>query len=148
MLSGCACMIFGQTEEKIISIPFNSEEKKALRVEMIEMDIAIRTIVSMISLNKPDRLEFLFKRLTELQMASSVYHKTGIEGVVKKWKSNGLMKHLVKIQSESSTLVDYLHGINADEKKKEIQWSSVYDANRKIIESCQSCHKSSGVEMK
>jgi len=139
--------LMGQTRNKVISIDYSKEEKKALRVEMIEMDITIRTIASMISLNNSDRLEALFLRLKTLQTADSVYYKTAIAATIKKWKKKGLLEDLLKIQSESNTILDYLKEVSDSKNKDEIQWNIIYQANQKILESCQNCHKSSGVNI-
>lgn len=146
-LYGLVGQINGQAIEKKTLPVFTDEEARAVRVEMIEMDIAVRTLASMISLNKTDRLEVIFRRLGELQMTGSVYHKNGISGAVKKWKTSGLMKHVDTIQSESAAMVEYLNGWNTGEKKQEVNWNEVHNANRKILENCQECHKRSGVEL-
>ena len=132
---------------KGLSIQYTLEEKKAIRIEMIEMDITLRTMTSMISLNKPDRLEILFKKLSELQLVNSTYHKAGISGAEKKWKKHELTGYLDKIQKESKNITKYLHEINTAEKKQEVKWDIIYQANRKILENCQGCHKVVGVDI-
>jgi|GEM_PF-3272176 len=153
-LAGFFCMAPGlvsgqgaKAPADVVKIDYTKVEKKALRVEMIEMDITIRTISSMISLNKPDRLELLFKRLSELQTSSSEYHKKGIAGVVKKWKNNGLVKYLEAIQKESSEIAEKLHVANTGGKKEETPWRTLLETQTRILENCQGCHKSLGVEM-
>lgn len=142
------CSVPATLAEKKSSKPlikFSNDEAKAVRVEMIEMDITIRSIASMISLNNTERLAVLFDRLTEFKTLSSPYYKSGINGAIRKWKAKNLYSYLDEIRKTSQKAVKTL----AEEKNNDpmnIQWKVIYDYNQKILENCRLCHSESGVD--
>ncbi|MDH4199514.1 MAG: hypothetical protein OEV66_03950 [Spirochaetia bacterium] len=147
LFSGFFFMAFSESSDKIISINYTQSEQKAVRVEMIEMDIAIRTIISMVSLDRTDRLGPWFQRLSVLQTESSLYHKKGISGAVAKWKKNKLYPYISSIQSQANETVKYL-GKQKEQEFKDLQWDLIYDSCKKITENCRQCHKKSGIAEK
>jgi len=146
LFGGVFFALSAEPASKKLTLHFTDQEKKAVRIEMIEMDITIRTIVSMISLNKPDRLEVQFSKLAKLHLEDSVYHKKSISAAVNKWKQTGLIKYIDAIQTEASAISGYLAKQIADEAKNTMDWELVYQANKKILENCRACHVLVGID--
>lgn len=116
---------------------YSADEKKAIRREMIEMDIAVRNIGSLISLGSKAPLAENFSSLQKWHTLEHPVHKVGIASVKKKWSATGVLKYKNQIQSTAGTLREYVLGMG-----KKPEWEKVSKGFTNILANCRGCHQS------
>jgi hypothetical protein len=135
-----------QDNQKKININYSKMEQKALRYEMIEQDIFLRTISSMISLGNADRLKYWFEKLTVLSTSESLYYKKNIASVMEKWKKQSIDTFMNNIRIESGLMVKYI-GKFEESKYEGLDWAEVNKSFFVIIDNCRGCHSSLEVKI-
>lgn len=124
-----------------VTIKYTTNEKKAIRREMIESDIAIRTLASLISVGQYKEIEQQFISLSRYQIANHPDLKGPFNLVVKKWQNAGIEKYAQvqhKVAGDARSLVK-------NKVAQTIPWTKVQSAFNDILQSCRDCHEATGV---
>lgn len=128
VFSACFFFVFAQL------LP--TDEQTAIRREMIEKDIAIRNIASLIALGETKDLAKQFSILSEYQMVSHPQLKEVFQKVLTKWKKRGLDRYFESLQKKSKSLKEILQG-----EKNSNFWSKLSEGYLAILSDCRGCHK-------
>ncbi|GEM_PF-2941553 len=113
-------------------------EKKALRREMTEMDIAIREMVSAATLNQPKVVFRRFSQLSSFTVASSPYYKNVFPSLSSKLKGKNLFVYFQKMHGDAAAA--YASGKNIQSCNEACQ-NIFYMHYKKIITHCSECHR-------
>ncbi len=120
-----------------IRLELGHAEKKALRREMTEMDIAIREMVSAAALNQPQVIFRRFSQLSSFTIASSPYYKNVFPSLSAKLKGKNLFVHFQKIHGDATTA--YASGKNIQSCNETCR-NLFYVHYKKIVTHCSECH--------
>ena len=112
-------------------------EKKAVRREMIEMDIAVRNLTSIIATSEKKMLEDSLERLIVWQIKDHPEHGKNFRTALTRWESKGALKFGKQIQSEANALRNYTAGRG---KFTAADWARMQNGLMKILGACQGCH--------
>jgi hypothetical protein len=115
-----------------------SAEKKAVRREMIEMDVAVRNLTSIIATSDKKMLEDSLERLVVWQIKDHPEHGKGFRSALGKWETKGALKFGKQVQSEANALRSYTQGRG---KFQPGDWARVESGFIKILKACQGCHE-------
>jgi len=117
-------------------------EEKAQRAVMVEMDIRIRNIASMLSLKDGAGLYYNFRKLGRIDIERPNEYKKAYVGLYQKWEKNDLAKYLNNVKTSAEAGRKYLSDIYNNESK--IVWTRVENEYSKIINECRNCHAAVG----
>jgi hypothetical protein len=115
------------------------DEKKALHLQMIEYDISIRNIPSMISLQNFTRVEMYFGMLVNVKLLESPYYKESLQAALEKLKKKGTYSFYEMMQQESAAAIEALQGSTSG--KVDVNMDKLYSSYRIIVDQCAGCHK-------
>ncbi|MDH5716919.1 MAG: hypothetical protein OEZ22_04705 [Spirochaetia bacterium] len=116
----------------------SKEERLALKREMIEMDIDIRNLASMISMGNINEIRRIFYTSSSIRTFQINEHKDGIKRAIKKIRGRGLLSYLLNINNESLKMYNYIN--DNIKEKKEINWEVIKSSYNRMIENCRYCH--------
>ncbi len=113
-------------------------KKKAIRREMVEMDVATRNIASILSLRAQSKLDDSLQRLASWQMKTHPELGKPFASVLTSWEKKGVLVFGQALQKEVAGLRRF-----AGQRKKldEKDWDKVNQSFVKIIKNCQGCHQ-------
>lgn len=112
-------------------------EKKAVRREMIEMDIAVRNLTSIIATSEKKMVEDSLERLVVWQIKDHPEHGKNFRSVLGKWEAKGALKFGKQIQAEANAMRSYTQGRG---KFAAADWARISTGLNKILGACQGCH--------
>lgn len=113
-------------------------EKKAVRREMIELDIAVRNFASIIATADKKMLEDTLDRLVNWQIKDHPEHGKVFREVLTKWENSGVLKFGQKVHVEASAIKSYAQGRG---KFSDADWARIDQGFLKILHACQGCHE-------
>ena len=119
-------------------IPLVKAEERALKYEIIELDIGIRNAASMISTGNTRQLINSLVTLRAFQTANSIRHRESFSALVKKLEAADLLPHFQAIHREAQELQAYL--LNENKKGRAIDWSNVERSFNKVLTGCRNIH--------
>ncbi|MCS6983543.1 MAG: hypothetical protein NZM25_00250 [Leptospiraceae bacterium] len=117
-------------------------EKVAVRREMIEKDIAIRNLASIIALGAEKELMYQLSQLSEYQMLSHPQLREPFERVLAQWKKKGVEKYFTSLQKTAQNLKALL----ASQDKSKL-WEKMAEGYQAILADCRFCHETLQVEV-
>jgi hypothetical protein len=112
-------------------------EKKAVRREMIEMDIAVRNLTSTIATSEKKMLEDSLERLITWQIKDHPEHGKNFRSALGRWETKGALKFGKQIQAEANAMRNYTAGRG---KFNSSDWARIGSGLNKILGACQGCH--------
>lgn len=115
------------------------EERRALRLEMIEYDVSLRSIPSLIALEDKKRVAHYFESYAVFETSENPVYKGHFESALKKLKSAGLYRHLETIQKEGQRAAAYIREKMIEGKAT--SYGPVYQSYKLIVENCRRCHE-------
>jgi len=121
----------------LVAASLSTPEKKAVRREMIELDIAVRNMTSIIATGERKMLDDTLERLVTWQIKDHPEHGKVFREVLKKWESSGAIKFGHKVHTEANQLRGF---VASHAKFGEAEWSRVQQSFQKILSACQGCH--------
>lgn len=118
-------------------------KKKAIRREMIEMDIAVRNLTSIIALGESKQLDDSLARLVAWQMKDHPDLGSAFREVLAGWQSRGLARYGSELQKEAHALRSF-----AAQRRRlsDADWSRINTGFHKILMNCQNCHEAARKE--
>lgn len=114
-------------------------EKKAVRREMIEMDIAVRNLTSIIATGDKKMISDSLDRLVQWQVKDHPEHGKTFASVLGRWEKQGVLKFGKQVQTEANTLRNFVAG-QGGTTLSEAGWAKVSAGFTKILAACQGCH--------
>ncbi len=112
-------------------------EKKAVRREMIEMDIAARNLTSIIATSEKKMLEDSLERLITWQIKDHPEHGKNFRSALSRWESKGALKYGKQVQTEANAMRSYAASRG---KFTAADWTRIANGLNKILTACQGCH--------
>lgn len=112
-------------------------EKKAVRREMIEMDVAVRNLTSIIATSEKKMLEDSLERLITWQIKDHPEHGKNFRSALARWETKGALKFGKQVQAEANALRSYTAGRG---KFTPADWTRIHSGLSKILTACQGCH--------
>jgi cytochrome c553 len=121
----------------LFAVGLSVAEKKAVRREMIEMDIAVRNLTSIIATSEKKMLEDSLERLITWQIKDHPEHGKNFRSVLGRWEGKGALKYGKQIQTEANAMRSYTAGRS---KFTTDDWTRINNGLTKILTACQGCH--------
>lgn len=118
-------------------------KKKAIRREMIEMDIAVRNLTSVIALGDRKLLDDSLSRLVAWQMKDHPDLGSAFREVLAGWQSRGLARYGSELQKEAHTLRSFA---GQKSRMNDADWGRINTGFNKILMNCQNCHEAARKE--
>jgi len=122
----------------LVAAPLTVTEKKAVRREMIEMDIAVRNLTTIIATGERKMLDDSLQRLVGWQMKDNPELGKTLRNVITRWDQSGAGKYATQVQREAQALRSYVGGRG---KFSAQDWTRMTQGLGKILGSCQGCHE-------
>jgi len=113
-------------------------EKKAIRREMIELDIATRNLASIIAQGDRKSLDDSLSRLASWQINTHPELGKFFQNVLSQWETRGTLKYAVALHREAAGLRNF---IGKKPRLSESDWNSVSAGLNKILSQCRNCHQ-------
>jgi len=110
---------------------------------MIEMDIAVRNLATIIATGDKKMLDDSLQRIVQWQMKDHPDLGKAFRSVLAKWEKSDAIKYGRQLQKEASRLRGYA---NAHGKFSADDWSHIQTSFTKILNSCRGCHEMSKKE--
>lgn len=120
-----------------------TDEKKALRREMIEYDITIRDMASHISMRYRNKTEANAAYIASSPTLQHAELGKDYKKVRAKFSSAGIMSYVTNLESEAQALYTYMKTVN--KSGKSVDWPRVQSSYIKILNQCTMCHQKAGV---
>ena len=123
---------------RTIKLQLDRAEAKAQRNDMIEMDVRIRNISSMLSLGHAEGLYQNFNRLARIETNRPNSMRKGYQSLYKKWTKHGLnqyMENIIKTAKRASATLRKTYKTPAD-----VDWTSFEKEFESILTNCRKCH--------
>lgn len=127
--------ILGDSRKIYLDLSYN--EKKALKREMVEMDISIREFASAMALNHPQVASRRFQKLSSFQIAISPYYKKIFPSLAKKLQDQNLYNRFHQLHHEAKK------AYNATKKYQQCdsECRNLFHLHyKKVLFHCSSCH--------
>ena len=121
------------------SLRFSFQERKALFKEMVEMDISIRSISSLLSLGDQENIGNYFSRLSQFQMIEDSWYGKYFRSSLRKIQMKGLFPYWRRIQKISKETEEYI--VDSLREGKNLDWGRIEKSYQKIIQNCRACHE-------
>ena len=118
------------------------KEKIAWRLEMVEMDAALREIPSLITMEDIDLLKVRLKVFLESNVNESPHQGRNLISAKKKLKSKNLDGPYQTIGKEASHILTLLSVNNPQESPPD--WNKIISSYGNIVQSCHTCHMNWG----
>ena len=122
----------------LFAAPLSVTEKKAVRREMIEMDIAVRNLTTIVATGERKMLDDSLQRLVGWQMKDNPELGKTLRNVITRWDQSGAGKYATQVQREAQALRSYVGGRG---KFSAQDWARMTQGLGKILSSCQGCHE-------
>jgi len=119
-------------------VKFTEKEKYVLRREMIELDINLRSLISLLALNYYDSTVPVLKMMTSYKTRQSPKYKKTMDKVIQKLKKKNLTKYFYRIHKNAKILLNKNKRIRR-QKDPYKGWADKNMTN--IVRACQSCHQ-------
>lgn len=129
------------TEHKT-TLGLSAEETKALRREMVEMDLAVRNLSSVLSMGYRITLRRNLQYLSKLQTLNNHKYQTTMKSVIKKLKAKNVYGDIEAIQNEANNLLQYLNKYQNSNR----HWDRVNSGYTRILDRCRACHEKTILE--
>jgi len=113
-------------------------EKKAVRREMIELDIAVRNLTSIIAQGDRKSLDDALSRLSSWQMSEHPDLGKFFRGVLAQWEIRGALKYAAALHKEAAGIRSLVGGKS---RLSESDWYSISSGLNKILALCRNCHQ-------
>lgn len=114
-------------------------EKKAVRREMIEMDIAVRNLTSIIATGaKNGMIADSLDRLVLWRVKDHPEHGKNFASALGRWEKQGVLKFGKLLQQEASSLRNYVNAQGTT--LSDAGWARVSSGLTRILSACQGCH--------
>lgn len=126
------------------SFKFNDAEKKAIRREMVDLDLIVRSISSQISMGYSRELVRTIRYITDYQIKRHPEHGKALNSVKQKWKTLKLERYMRNIHSSSKKIISHLNYRN--KRNREPDWSRVNRYLGDVLNNCRACHEKAGVK--
>lgn len=127
-------------QKKTADIQYSELERKAIRREMIEADIAVRTIGSLLAMGQYKEIERQFMLLSRYQIGKHPELKGALDSAAGKWRSAGLEKHFTTLQKIAADARNEVKGKSAGN----FPWSKTENSYLSIVRECRACHDATG----
>lgn len=121
----------------LLAAALTANEKKAVRREMIEMDIAVRNLTTIIATGDRKMLDDSLQRLVGWQMKDHPELGKALRNTIAKWEQSGAGKYATQVQREAQAM----RGYAGRGKFNGQDWSRMTQGLSKILTSCQGCHE-------
>jgi hypothetical protein len=129
--------VFGLTTAIAAARGMSATERKAVRREMIEMDVAARNLASIIATRDRKMLDDTLQRLSAWQIKGHPEFDSTFRGMLEKWRLNGSLKFGDKLHEEAVSMRKYTE---AHRKFGDADWQRILTGFNRILSSCQGCH--------
>jgi hypothetical protein len=113
--------------------------RKAIRREMIEMDIAVRNLASTIAMADRKVLDDSLARLASWQIKDHYELGEPFRAVLAEWQSKGLMRYALELQKEAQSLRRFAAGM--PKQPTGVDWNKIGSGLTRILLNCQNCHE-------
>ncbi|GAB4431420.1 MAG: hypothetical protein OHK0011_14250 [Turneriella sp.] len=120
--------------------------RKAIRREMIEMDIAVRNLTSTIAMADNKVLDDSLQRLVNWQIKDHPDLGQPFRAVLAEWQGKGLMRYAGELQKEAQNLRSFIAG--RPERLSDADWARIGSGLSRILINCQKCHEAARKEPK
>ncbi|MBV6494531.1 MAG: hypothetical protein LDLANPLL_02564 [Turneriella sp.] len=127
----------------LLAAALSTSERKAVLREMIEMDVAVRNLTSIIATSDKKMLDDTLQRLVRWQIKDHPEHGKPFRSVVGKWEKQGLIRYAYALQKQAEELRVYAlkrGKFNAND------WMRTKEGFIKILAACQGCHNETNKE--
>lgn len=122
----------------LVAAPLTNGEKKAVRREMIEMDIATRNLTTIIATGDRKMLDDSLQRLVNWQAKDHPEVGKALRTVIARWEASGAGKYASQVQREAAAMRSYA---GARGKFNSNDWQRMTQGLSKILLGCQGCHE-------
>ncbi|MCX7634004.1 MAG: hypothetical protein N2Z22_11800 [Turneriella sp.] len=112
--------------------------RKAIRREMIEMDIAIRNLASTIAMAEHRLLDESLERLAVWQIQDHPELAAAFREVLADWRARGALQHAEKLQKEVVSLRSFVATRKSNFRAED--WQHLLEGYNRILLHCQACH--------
>ncbi|MES0491658.1 MAG: hypothetical protein ABUK01_16800 [Leptospirales bacterium] len=126
-----------------IGLELSPNEEKAQRATMVDLDIRIRNIASMLSLRDGAGLYSNFRKLERIDVERPNQFKKSYTSLYQKWEKNSLAKYMNNVKVFAASGRKYLSDKYNTESK--IEWARVEKEFSKIMNECRNCHAAVGL---
>lgn len=120
--------------------------RKAIRREMIEMDIAVRNLTSTIAMADKKVLDDSLQRLVSWQIKDHPDLGQPFRAVLGEWQAKGLLRYASELQKEAQSLRSFAAGRPA--RLSDADWAKIGAGLKRILINCQNCHEAARKEPK
>ena len=133
-------------EGKKKKLTLTEQEFRALRREMVEMDLNLRNLVSAMSMNFALETAGKFEQLESFQITQMPNYKDAAISLINKIKINNLINYFSDIHKEAEKARKMAKKTHRN--KTSANWKIIHESFSRIIESCRGCHDQLEVEWK
>ena len=105
---------------------------------MIEMDIAVRNLTTIVATGDRKMLDDSLQRLVGWQMKDNPELGKTLRNVIARWDQSGAGKFATQVQREAQAMRTYAGGRG---KFSAQDWSRTTQSLSKILTNCQGCHE-------
>ncbi|HNA77997.1 MAG TPA: hypothetical protein PKG67_06750 [Turneriella sp.] len=120
--------------------------RKAIRREMIEMDIAVRNLTSTIAMADRKVLDDSLQRLVTWQIKDHPDLGAAFRQVLADWQSKNLSRYGTELQKEAQALRSFAAGRAG--RLSDSDWAKIGSGLNRILINCQNCHEAARKEPK
>lgn len=120
--------------------------RKAIRREMIEMDIAVRNLTSTIAMADKKVLDDSLMRLASWQIKDHPDLGQAFRAVLSEWQGKGLVRYAAEIQKEAQSLRSF--AATRPARLADADWARIGSGLNRILINCQNCHEAARKEPK
>ena len=117
---------------------FTTNESKAFRREMVELDVGIRNFASAISLADTSSVLTALLTLKKSRVSLIPKYKKSMRSVYKKLKSKKYYRYLKTIRTDAHELYKIVS--ESQKKGTSPSWGVVHQKYQNILDNCRFCH--------
>lgn len=117
------------------SLSLSASETKAIRREMVDMDIQLRSLASHIALGYSASARRSAMALSNWQTRNHPELKNAWKKIVKKFRKDGALKYGLAVQKHSKKIISRIR------RGSWQPWNAIENDFKKIAQSCRGCHK-------
>ncbi len=121
-------------------------KRKAIRREMIEMDIAVRNLTSTIAMADRKVLDDSLHRLATWQIKDHPDLGAPFRQVLNDWQAKNLIRYATELQKEAHALRNF--AASKTGRLADADWSKIGLGLNRILIHCQNCHEAARKEPK
>ena len=124
--------------ESVIS--WTPEERKAIRREMIDLDIQTRTLASVLTFNNAKLINSVLEKFPIIRTSMLPEHQKGALSAYQKFKNKGVYNNLEQIYSITIQMKKEIE-LNTTNNQKSISWSILEKQFTTLLSNCRVCHQ-------